>query len=133
MVAHGVISRLRLSGGVRLVVTDGSEAGPSALSTLRPGAPIVFAVFTEARHHLTLVPTAMRTWCAAIRACLFFSDEANPSGAVPTAAVSYAHLPRHLDGYARAQLRYVPVLHAMRSLLRHSSLLSGARKSEARA
>jgi hypothetical protein len=76
---------------------------------------IVFAVLTGAIHHRDRAEFVRSTWCAELDSCVFVSDERDP--ALHNVVITLENLPASIDGYQRAQLRYLPALNYMRDLI----------------
>lgn len=107
--------RLRPSKNVLNLASTEESLTQSAGSELLDDVPVVFAVLTGKEHHDDRAAAAKQTWCGGVNACIFFSDA--PSATLPTISITFDGLPPSLTEYARAQLRYLPVLNYMRELM----------------
>eukprot|EP00966_Prymnesium_polylepis_P281431 6503003-Prymnesium_polylepis.2 len=116
--------------------TDSEAAGPTLEAGLRHvhGSPdIIFGVMTGREKHQTRASHMLRTWCADVGACVFFSDaesenatlatvklnmEESLSGAALDACTvpgSGAVPPEQAQTYSLAQLRFLPAIAKLRS------------------
>jgi len=116
--------QLRASAGVTVSIEPPLRRDrPVNLHSRAPGAAklngvadgVVFAVLTGAIHHRDRAEFVKETWCSRLDSCVFVSDERDPS--LHNVVITLENLPAGVDGYQRAQLRFLPALNYMRDLL----------------